>query len=346
LPPTAQYAIPTRVYAIFQPYESGDYDAVARAFPSRREYLALAQDLTRTRLTWRKNWRRVHAVFLLEIALVGFRQSWTDRAEVLRDAQAFLMLRPGAPGEFREEDAFEVLWHRAALGILQGSLDGGMMDQYLTQLSDRLGPTPAPAGLPPRLVDERLALTRAMAAELTLLPGIIRMQTAQIGRGLTQVYQAGATPLQSATALARLDEAAAFEINREEAVVRRANVLVRTNRADAAVAALDQLRGPSRDVRVQYWRDLLRGRALDILDRLDDAAQAYGEAHTLVPSAQSPLLALSVLRFRQGKFADAQQLTRQVHDVPVTAKDPWSLYWHGDARFVNDLLKVLRELAK
>lgn len=341
-----QYAIPSSIFAIFQPYESGDYDAVVRAFPNRQRYQSLAQDLVRARLAWRKNWRRVHAVFGLEIALVAFRQSWTDRGEVLKQAQAFLMLRPGKIGEFQEDDAFEVLWHRAALGILQGALDGGMMDQYLTQVADRLGPTPAAAGEPPRLVDGRLALVRAMAAELAMLPGLIRAHTVMVGRGVAQTYRAGSTPMESAAALTRLDEAAAFAMNRAEALVRRANVFIRSNRAIEAVAVLDQVKGPLEDKLVQYWRDLLRGRAHDVLDRLDDAALAYADARTLVPTAQSPLLALGVLRFRQGNLAEAQWLTGLVRQLPATVRDPWTLYWHGDSRFVPDLFRVLRELAK
>lgn len=344
--PAAQYAIPSSVFRIFQPYESGDYDAVVRAFSDRQRYQALAQDLARARLAWRKNWRRVHAVFGLEIALVALRQSWVDRGDVLKQAQAFLMLRPGKIGESQEDDAFEVLWHRAALGILQGSLDGGMMDQYLTQAADRIGPTPAPAGQPARLADGRLALVRAMAAELAMLPGVIRMQSVATSRGVMQAYRAGSTPQESDEALSRLDEAAAFDVNRAEALVRRANVLVRSNRPAEAVATLDRLSGPLEDKLVEYWRDLLRGRALDTVDRLDDAARAYADAHALMPTAQSPLVALGVLRFRQSHLEEAKSLTERVRELPRNVKDPWSFYWHGDARFVPELFRVLRELAK
>jgi hypothetical protein len=285
-------------------------------------------------------------MFALEIALVGFRQSWPDRGAVLSKAVLFLTMRPGVPGESRQDDAFEVLWHRAALGILQGSLEGRMMDDYLTQLADRIGAVPALAGQPPRLVDGRLALTRAMAAELALLPGLVRTQMVQVGRAMTQTYRAGSTPAESAEALFRLDEAATLEMNRDEALVRRANVFIRTNRAAEAIAVLDQLKGPLQDQLVQYWRDLLRGRAHDAIDRLDDAALAYADARTLVPTAQSPLLALGVLRFRQGNLAEAQSFTQLVRQLPPNVRDPWSLYWHGDSRFVPDLFKALRELAK
>jgi hypothetical protein len=342
---TAQLAMSPAFTALFKAYESGDYDAVARAMPTRRQGSALADDVARARAAWRKNWRRIHAVFLLDIALVAFRQQSPDRVEILNEARAFLIARPGFPGEFREDDAFEVLWHRAALGILQGSLDGAMIDQYLAQVADRVGATPLRAGQP-RLVDERLALVAAMAAELAIVPGAVRVQTINLPRGPSQVTRLGVSQVEITAALARIDEAAAFEVNRDEAAVRRANVLVRTNRPAEAVAALDQHKGPLKDKLVQYWRELVRGRALDLIDEPDGAAQAYTDAKTLAPAAQSPLLAMSVLRFRQGQLAEARQFTDLVKALPADADDPWGLYWYGDSRFVGDLMKAIRELAK
>jgi tetratricopeptide (TPR) repeat protein len=342
---TAQLAMSPAFTALFKAYESGDYDAVARAMPTRRQGSALADDVARARAAWRKNWRRIHAVFLLDIALVAFRQQSPDRVEILNEARAFLIARPGFPGEFREDDAFEVLWHRAALGILQGSLDGGMIDQYLAQVGDRVGATPLRAGQP-RLVDERLALVAAMAAELAIVPGAVRVRTITLPGASSQMTRIGASQMEITAALARIDEAAAFDVNRDEAAVRRANVLVRTNRPAEAVAALDQHKGPLKDKLVQYWRELVRGRALDLIDEPDGAAQAYTDAKTLAPAAQSPLLAMSVLRFRQGQLAEARQFTDLVKALPADADDPWGLYWYGDSRFVGDLMKAIRELAK
>ena len=356
LTPAAQYAIPTKVYAIFQPYESGDYDVVVRALSGRGAYQALQSDFARAREMWKKSWRRIHAVFLLEVAVLASRQSWPDHGKILADALAFLAARPTFPLPGSGDDIFEILWHRGALAVLQGGLNSRMIGQYLGLVDDRIGATPAtreiklPSGLierRARLVEPRLALIRAMAAEITVLPDVVRQQTIMTPRGpVSTTLRVGTTPAEVDDILRGFSEAGAFDVNRVEAAVRRANVLIRTNRAEVALAALEAHTGALPDELLRYWRDLMRGRALDVLDRLDEAAIAYGDARALAPTAQSPLLALGVLRFRQGNLAEAQHFTNLVRSLPADAVDPWSLYWHGDSRFFRDVLTRLREMAK
>ena len=354
--PAAQYAIPPKVYAIFQPYESGDYDVVVRALSGRGPYQTLEGDFERARAVWKKSWRRVHAVFLLEVAVLAARESWPDHGRILADALAFLAARPTFPLPGSGDDIFEILWHRGALAVLQGGLNSRMIGQYLGLVDDRIGATPAtreikmPSGLierRARLVEPRLALIRAMAAEITVLPDVVRQQTIMTTRGpVSTTLRVGTTPAEVDDILRGFSEAGAFDVNRVEAAVRRANVLIRTNRAEVALAALEAHTGALPDELLRYWRDLMRGRALDVLDRLDEAATAYGDAHALAPGAQSPILALGVLRFRQGKLAEAQHFTNLVRLLPADAVDPWSLYWHGDSRFFRDVLTKLREMAK
>ena len=62
--------------------------------------------------------------------------------------------------------------------------------------------------------------------------------------------------------------------------------------------------------------------------------------------AQSPIVALGALRFRQGNLTEARHWTTLVRALPPDAEDPWSLYWYGDSRFFEGLLIGLREAAK
>jgi hypothetical protein len=333
---------------LFARYSAGDYDVVVRELRIQRDYDRIERDLARQRDLWKKQgWRRIQAVFFLEIVAVAYRQQWRDRDDVLESAREFMIARPGAPGASPDDDDFEKLWHRAALTILIGSLDGLASDRYITEVEARIGATPQTFASGPRLVEPRIALLHAQAFEQRLIPGAVWTETIVLAPGRT-IYSSstGVTPTSFAQVALRFDAAEACESCRDEAIVRRANVLLRINRAAEALAALERPVGPEADGTLRYWRQVIRGRTFDALNRLDDAAQAYGEARTLFPRAQSPLLALAVLRFRQGRVEEAQQWQDTVRRLPPEASDPWWSYWHGDGRFFPVLLTQLREAAK
>jgi hypothetical protein len=75
---------------------------------------------------------------------------------------------------------------------------------------------------------------------------------------------------------------------------------------------------------------------------------AYRAALAIVPSAQSPHVAMMALEFKR----DARQPGRQIGaDVlrrpnPDATVDPWWTYAHGDYRFFAARLKELRQAGR
>jgi tetratricopeptide (TPR) repeat protein len=331
---------------LFERYASGDYDALPQAIRLARDYGTIRGDFEAARKVWLKDWKRVYAVFQLELAAIAFRNLWPNRMELLSGGSAYVQARPHLIGEKPEDDAFEGLWQKAALGILLGTLDSPAFDRYLDSIATRVGATPSTNAAAPRIVDPRLAFMKATATEQLLLPVPRVSSQIRVNGGVTQSVTVGSSALDAAQALREFDAAAFFDGNAAESAVRRANVLLYMHRPDEALQSLDRLPADQPAGMVRFWRDLLRGRAYEASERFADAIKAFTDARGQYPNAQSPIVALSLMNFRLGNAREARQWSATLYGLPRDAEDPWWIYCFGDARFFGPWLAELRRMAR
>ena len=317
----------------FEAYAGGDYEAIDRIVPaawfagSGRE---LRNHVDGAATRWVRERRPAHAAFLLEVARYGLGLQSPDAFWVLENARRLVIDRPDQPGGNAREDAFEIAWHKAAVALLAGlRLPDVLEEGAVEPARARISASP-PAGGAPRLIDPWIELAHATVAEQRTL-------------GEPRAFARHARE-----AIRRFEEAATYEPNTIEATVRTAGLLTRLGRHAEALEALDRLRGleDSADPTLRYWSRLFRGRALEGLERFDEASAAWREALDLVPGAQTPAAALAALEARRGRPDAAREWAMGPRPMTAGATDPWTLYGSGDYRLLGERLARLREAAR
>ena len=332
------------VLAAYEAWLAGDPQAVTRTFPTTEAFQTHREDLQRTLRAWVRTWKPSQAAFLLELSFVAFDRQWSDAATLLGGTRDLVIGRRNAPGVDVAEDDFERTFHRAAVTFFLSRQLINVAHDYMNVLAGRVEPAPSTTGKP-RLVDPWLTFARAMANDIATSPGL---RTAD-RRGNSFDTLAIAADDRDIRAVA---EAAAGDYARvaaspelaAEAAARRGLVLSRLGRLDEALAAFDQADAADGDASVRYWTSLFRGRTLEALKRVAEAAAAYEHAATLAPHAQSPAVALASLWQRHDRPDEARRWAERALDAPGGFSDPWFLYWNGDLRFAGNRLDVLRQV--
>jgi tetratricopeptide (TPR) repeat protein len=113
--------------------------------------------------------------------------------------------------------------------------------------------------------------------------------------------------------------------------------------ADAARELRDALASEDEAV-LRYYGQLFLGAAEEALGHADAAREAYSEAVTLYPSAQSPHIALSALARRRGDRATALREMQTVFELERAESepdDPWWTYYTAQARNADGMLSAL-----
>jgi hypothetical protein len=357
--PRAQSNDATRLFA---DYAGGDRLAVARALRTNQSYRSMQDDLLRLSDAWKKegsdaaatapSWVPLHVAFAFEIGLarsnspngIGDAVRWLNIARVLAT------LRPIDPSHraLDQYDRFEIALHRAAVAIIMSS--PGFASLYLDALTDRLAilgrlPDAGPLVAP-------LLLARGVARETRTRPltteasDVITGRSRPGGEPMQRLVVSPRTPdqqqqLQAAlTTFARL---AGDPVVGAEAEVRCGLLWHRLNDQTRALAAVDRGLRASRDPVVSYWGQLVRGRVLEASNRPQDARTAYEQAAALMPSAQTPATAIAAILLMQNDRPGAEAWAaraRAPRDGDV--RDPWWLYWFGDLRMLDDLVRQVR----
>ena len=131
-----------------------------------------------------------------------------------------------------------------------------------------------------------------------------------------------------------------------EAHLRLGRVLALQGHDVEAIAELQQALTRLGDEELEYDGELFIGAAYESLGRYDEAAAAYEDAASRVPSAQSPLIALSQLARRRGDRGGALAAMARLFALPMPddgdRRDPWWFYNTAQARNADDLLEGLR----
>ena len=233
------------------------------------------------------------------------------------------MARRDPPGRNPAQDDLELTWHKAAVGLVQGLSAPMLVDDLLGPLRRRIVATP-PVPARDVLVDPWIVLADAIALEQRAFADPRTL------------------PSEGPRAIRRFDDAAAFTGTRAEAIVRTSWLLVRLGQHANALAALEGLRDPIDDRSVRCWSALVRGRALEGLDRAEAATRAYEDALVVAPHSQSALAALTALEIRRGRPDVAVRRAAEARQAPSSTVDPWLQYGSADYRFFRERVERLR----
>ncbi len=272
--------------------------------------------------------RLVAATFALEAAGIAMDEEWLIGARLVE----------WGCGELRKQKTplpEEVLWHRAALALIEGAYDF----EFLTNPMNfrRQGPVHHLDHMKGRFPDDSsIVMARAY---LATMPAILSPSN--------NLWDDGGSIVPGET-VARLTDALKVPSLAAEAQVRLAFLDVMANRFDTAYAHLDAADTLSPDAGVQYLSALFRGWAFARQHKMDDAIAAYRRAVAAVPDAQTATLALSAALYAQGDREEASTLVEHTLTAvdPHDVIDPWLLYGYFDYRRWPTLIAALREALK
>jgi tetratricopeptide (TPR) repeat protein len=336
---------------IYAAYVSGDAEVVRRAFAGS---LAMQQRLLlrepRELERWLGSWDRRKALFVLELARVAADIGPQFLGTFSRIGRAYVRLArdPGDSGG--ETAAFVQTWHRAMVGMLQGS-------GFIVQLNEHVASL---GGADPKLVLSAAIAheRRCWDARPSLDQPSPRLDAVAKAAGMKVDVDSDAprhAQLKARTsahlaclevALARLQSAAQNDETGVEARVRSGWVLFQIGRFPEALKALDVVVPPD-DRDLAYWQALFRGRTLAALNRHEDAAAAYRAALAFYPHAQSAGIGHAVELLRADRDAEADAAARALREAQSAAPDdPWPRYLDGDRRFVDRWMADLRSLVR
>ena len=97
----------------------------------------------------------------------------------------------------------------------------------------------------------------------------------------------------------------------------------------AALRAFEQALAVAQMAELQYVSAFLAGRALEALDRGDEAAAKYRHALSVVPGAESATIALASRQFSGNERDQAVAMIGAVFAKPATIPDPFRLVGYG-----------------
>lgn len=352
------------IVELFHAYEAGDHEVVARRLsaedfrlgPSRWDQPrqdpadVVQQWLAALSKDWRGGWRPIRATFLLEMAIAASHAgaAATIVALPLSLGGTGVIQRPTPLGANATEDRFEMTWHRAAIGVLEGLPTTGrprmgptMIGRYLDSLEKRYGAARVHG------FDGYIALSRAIASAQQCCT---RLDFNTLDDTGLDPERAGTAASDGAAMEVRLDGAIPlFEVAARdpevstEARVRGAFLLYRRHKYDQALRWIAGVPDPSADPDLAFWNHLVHGQILDAVRRFEEAGREYRAALAARPDAQSAGIGLSLDLMRMGHRDDGAAVAAAIVAAPAGVPDPWTDFDAADARLVPAYLDELRK---
>jgi tetratricopeptide (TPR) repeat protein len=106
----------------------------------------------------------------------------------------------------------------------------------------------------------------------------------------------------------------------------------------AALASFHKAEPQATDTRMQYLAVFNAARALEQLNRPDDAAQHYAKALSIIPSAESATIGLASLQFARDERESAVALLNTRFSARARQDDPGRLMGYGSFIYLDDLI--------
>lgn len=299
---------------IVDAYASSDFPAIARLLTGNESLTQLQDRLDAAVADGDGGPRRrlLAAAVAVEAAQLRGFQEMTGAVEVIEWACTLLRTHD-APGDA------ERIWFLASLAIFEGLASSTSVVVHADHALRRFPAEP------------RFELALAVGTELATFPD--PREKGRLSARIGTQYDRLVT---------RLSNAARHESVRAEARVRLGFTLLRDGRPEQALEALDGAAGLTDEPFLVYLAHLFRGRALEKLDRLDDAVAAYRAAVAAVPGAQSAELALATALMKGAGRLEASERAKSAVMAERVA-DPWSGYGQGDLRLWPVIRQQLRE---
>ena len=330
-------------------YLGGDYEVIQRTFVRSLDFQErLRIDKPRELERWLGPWSRGKALLLLELARVSAGVAPQYVAVFAGAGRRYIARARGTDTGSNHSADFVRVWHRAAVGLLQGASDPARVEEHVAD-----DPKDARFLLARAVAQER----RCWGARPSLDQPAVRVEglLAIAGVGLPE-DSVGPTKSEREAivtkhrvclreALSRFEAASKVEDVAAEARVRGGWTLLQDGYYSEALEWLDAAK-PHDDRDLEYWHGLFRGRVLEAIGRYQDAVDAYRAALELYPRAQSAGLGLAVALMRLDRTKEADEIARSVREGGVMAPDPWMHYAQGDKRFAGRWIESLRTVAR
>jgi tetratricopeptide (TPR) repeat protein len=327
-------------------YNAGNYREIDRVLTADGN--TLITDILWRAATWKRTWSPRRVAFTAEVVLGAARRQSRFTPELLAALRAMTDARVDKPGTRGVGDLVEATIHKVAMTALILSGRYTDADDYYRGITRRIAPFGATgATSTSALVEPRLVLAHAMTLEghtrtlagVTLSDGLRGVLPVKPIRGPSS----GSPTLRQIVAEAHevLKSAAQDPAIAAEAIVRDAYLYLREGNGRQAQALIAGMPRAS-DVVVAFWGGIVLARALEAQGRTDEAAAAYEALARIAPGTQTAAVALAALRLKQGDRSAAQEWAERARRTPPNRIDPWTMYWGGDARFLDSWLIILR----
>ena len=192
--------------------------------------------------------------------------------------------------------------------------------------------------------DSEILLASGCLHETFASPGIQSVVRAGIGVGRHLTIGSERHNLNAAERYFR--DALKSDPGNAEARLRLGRVLTVQRRHRDAMGHLQQLVDAPSDTTRTYYASIFAGREEELRGRMAEARQHFERAARLVPTAQTPHLALSRLAFHDGDVARATRSVERLFALPadeVDRYDPWWHYFSGTGRLLDMWLQRLYE---
>jgi tetratricopeptide (TPR) repeat protein len=268
--------------------------------------------------------RRVLSAFALELAQAGADRQSAAAARLVE--WACPLVRSHTP-----VNDFDRAWHRAALSLLEGAVDGRQLAAHVEHSQPTVGDDP------------RMQLATAVADEQLIAPREIigpasDTELRRLGLATTdgERLRVGDRAIESFTLATTVGDV------RAEARLRLGHVQWQLGRFDDSLASWAGIEQLTEDRALIYLVHLFRGLSLEGLGRWDEAKHAYAAALVVSPGAHSAVIRIGALEFLHGDRAAANRWLGPLLRDDDPGRDPWWSYYAADWRFWYQAIDALR----
>ena len=348
LAPAAAQPVAVDVIALIDDYYQGRHDdAVAKA--------AALPDLGPLRLRFVQDtlgWvaadpaqaeRRRHAVagFIVELAAARLETDWGRLSDLIEWTCAQI-LRPGPPSEF------EHTWHMSTTALAGRARTRVWLLGPFARLPHQK-PRPPQKDDPPSPKHLLHAIERfpddphfQLARVIAWTWGRDEEPIRNLRRDDDEESRARVSRAPQLEAIVALEPLTSVPAIAAEALIAIGRIRVTVRDHAAALRAFEQAQPLAQTTELRYVSALLAGRALEALDRGDEAAAQYRRALEIVPGAESATIALAGLRFSGDARDQAVAMIDSLFTKPSTTTDPVRLVGYGSFMHWPQLKAAMR----